>query len=81
MSNIFIDCQIGSSYRQNWEIKEGIQGASSDNRLTIKLDSSFPVNASYHWTIAKNSAGEIKQYCEANELARATTSEIDALFA
>ena len=66
MSNIFIDCQIGSSYRQNWEIKEGIQGASADNRLTIKIDSSFPVNASYHWTIAKNSAGEIKQYCEAD---------------
>ena len=51
---------------KNFKVKAGIQGAFK-NKLAIVIDaSSFPLNSDYEWTIAKNSSGAIKQYCEAN---------------
>ena len=36
-------------------------------KLAIVIDTAnFPLNSDYQWTIAKNSKGEIKQYCEAD---------------
>ena len=36
-------------------------------KLAIVIDTTnFPLNSDYQWTIAKNSKGEIKQYCEAD---------------
>ena len=51
---------------QNFVVKVGVKGTST-NTLEIVIDaSSFPLNSDYEWTIAKNSSGAIKQYCEAN---------------
>ena len=51
---------------QNFVVKAGVKGIST-NTLEIVIDaSSFPLNSDYEWTIAKNSSGAIKQYCEAN---------------
>ena len=50
---------------KNFVVKAGVKGASSGNKLAIVIDaSSFPLNSDYEWTIAKNSSGAIKQYCE-----------------
>ena len=51
---------------QNFVVKAGVKGTSA-NTLEIVIDaSSFPLNSDYEWTIAKNSSGAIKQYCEAD---------------
>ena len=51
---------------QNFVVKAGVKGTST-NTLAIVIDaSSFPLNSDYEWTIAKNSSGVIKQYCEAD---------------
>ncbi len=51
---------------KNFVVKSGVKGTSS-SRLSIVVDSSkFPNNSDYEWIIAKNSSGEIKQYCEAD---------------
>ena len=51
---------------KNFKVKAGIKGAFN-NKLAIVIDaSSFPLNSDYEWTIAKNSSGAIKQYCEAD---------------
>ena len=52
---------------QNFKVKAGIKGASLNNKLAIVIDAtSFPLGSDYEWTIAKNSSGAIKQYCEAD---------------
>ena len=52
---------------KNFIVKAGVKGASSTAKLAIVIDaSSFPLNSDYEWTIAKNSSGAIKQYCEAD---------------
>ena len=51
---------------QNFKVKAGIKG-EVNNKLAIVIEAaSFPSNSNYEWTIAKNSSGEIKQYCEAD---------------
>lgn len=51
---------------KNFVVKAGVKGTST-NTLAIVIDvSSFPLNSDYEWTIAKNSSGAIKQYCEAD---------------
>lgn len=51
---------------KNFTIKSGILG-TSDTPLQIVIDTAdFPLNSNYEWIIAKNSKGEIKQYCEAD---------------
>ena len=51
---------------KNFVVKAGVKGTSG-NTLAIVIDeSSFPLNSNYEWTIAKNSNGVIKQYCEAD---------------
>lgn len=51
---------------KNFVVRSGITGTYS-NRISIVVDSSqFPNNSDYEWIIAKNSSGEIKQYCEAD---------------
>ena len=51
---------------QNFKVKAGIKGAFN-NKLAIVIDStSFPLGSDYEWTIAKNSSGVVKQYCEAD---------------
>ena len=51
---------------QNFVIKSGVKGDDS-NKLEIIIDNAkFPLNADYEWTIAKNSKGEVVQYCEAD---------------
>ena len=51
---------------QNFKVKAGIKGAFN-NKLAIVIDAtSFPLGSDYEWTIAKNSSGAIKQYCEAD---------------
>ena len=51
---------------KNFVVKAGVKGTSI-NTLAIVIDaSSFPLNSDYEWTIAKNSSGAIKQYCEAD---------------
>ena len=53
----------------NFIIKKGISGIDRLNRLDIIIDNEkFPLNADYEWTIARNSKGEIVQYCEADLL-------------
>ena len=48
-------------------IKNGVSGVDSNNRLDIIIDNEkFPLNANYELTIARNSKGEIVQYCEAD---------------
>ncbi len=55
-----------SSPLKNFIVKSGIVGTSS-SRLSIVIDNTkFPNNSDYEWIIAKNSSGEIKQYCEAD---------------
>ena len=50
---------------KNFVVKAGVNGASGT--LAIVIDAaSFPLNSDYEWIIAKNSKGEIKQYCEAD---------------
>ena len=50
---------------KNFKVKAGIKGASN-NKLAIVIDAtSFPLGSDYEWTIAKNSSGAVKQYCEA----------------
>jgi hypothetical protein len=52
---------------KNFIVKAGVKGASYTAKLAIVIDaSSFPLNSDYEWTIAKNSSGAIKQYCEAD---------------
>lgn len=52
---------------QNFVIKSGVGGVDDNNRLDIIIDNEkFPLNADYEWTIAKNSKGEVVQYCEAD---------------
>ena len=51
---------------KNFVVKAGVKG-TYDSTLEIVIDaSSFPLNSDYEWTIAKNSSGAIKQYCEAD---------------
>lgn len=51
----------------NFIIKSGIHGVDPNNRLDIIIDNAkFPLNADYELTIARNSKGEIVQYCEAD---------------
>ena len=50
---------------QNLTIKSGIKGTNISKKLTIDC-SSIALGADYEWIIAKNSNGEIKQYCEAD---------------
>ena len=51
---------------KNFKVKAGIKGAF-DNKLAIVIDAtSFPLGSDYEWTIAKNSSGAVKQYCEAD---------------
>lgn len=53
---------------QNFKVKAGVKGTKR-NKLAIVIDAaSFPPNSNYEWTIAKNSNGEIKQYCEADSI-------------
>ena len=57
----------GSTPLQNFEVKGGIVGDSDSSRVDIVIPTTdFPLGAQYTWTIAKNSKGEIKQYCEAD---------------
>ena len=50
---------------KNFKVKAGIKGAFN-NKLAIVIDAtSFPLGSDYEWTIAKNSSGAVKQYCEA----------------
>lgn len=59
----------GSTPLQNFEVKGGIAGDSDSSRVDIVIPTTdFPLGAQYTWTIAKNSKGEIKQYCEADLL-------------
>ena len=52
---------------KNFKVKAGIKGTSSNNKLAIVIDAtSFPLGSDYEWTIAKNSSGAVKQYCEAD---------------
>ena len=52
---------------KNFKVKAGIKGASLNNKLAIVIDAtSFPLGSNYEWTIAKNSSGAVKQYCEAD---------------
>ena len=70
VSNITIKSSgtpTSSAPLKNFKVKAGVKGASSSNKLAIVIDAaSFPLNSSYEWTIAKNSSGVIKQYCEAD---------------
>ena len=51
---------------KNFKVKAGIKGAFN-NKLAIVIDAtSFPLGSNYEWTIAKNSSGAVKQYCEAD---------------
>ena len=51
---------------KNFVVKSGVMGTDSA-KLAIVIDTTnFPLNSNYQWTIAKNSKGEIKQYCEAD---------------
>ena len=51
----------------NFIIKNGVGGVDNNSGLDIIIDNEkFPLNAGYQWTIAKNSKGEIVQYCEAD---------------
>lgn len=51
---------------KNFTVKSGVMGTDSA-KLAIVIDTAnFPLNSNYEWTIAKNSKGEIKQYCEAD---------------
>ena len=51
---------------KNFAVKSGVMGTYSA-KLAIVIDTAnFPLNSDYQWTIAKNSKGEIKQYCEAD---------------
>ncbi len=55
----------GSTPLKNFVVKAGVKGATGT--LAIVIDAaSFPLNSDYEWIIAKNSKGEIKQYCEAD---------------
>ena len=55
----------GSKPLKNFVVKAGVKGATST--LAIVIDAaSFPLGSDYEWIIAKNSKGEIKQYCEAD---------------
>ena len=47
---------------KNITIKSGVVGTLTDKILLVRL----PLNLDYEWTIAKNSSGVIKQYCEAD---------------
>ena len=52
---------------KNFIIKNGVSGVDGNNRLNIIIDNEkFPLNAGYELTIARNSKGEIVQYCEAD---------------
>ena len=52
---------------KNFVIKSGVKGEAINSKLAIVIDvASFPLNSDYQWTIAKNSSGAIKQYCEAD---------------
>ena len=52
---------------RNFDIKSGVSGVDANNRLDIIIDNvKFPLNADYELTIARNSKGEIVQYCEAD---------------
>ena len=70
MSNITIKSSgapTSSKPLKNFKVKAGIKGASNSNKLAIVIDAtSFPLGSNYEWTIAKNSSGAIKQYCEAD---------------
>lgn len=51
---------------KNFVVKSGVMGTDSA-KLAIVIDTAnFPLGSDYQWTIAKNSKGEIKQYCEAD---------------
>ena len=57
----------GSTPLKNFVVKAGVKGASSSSKTAIVIDeASFPLGSDYEWIIAKNSKGEIKQYCEAD---------------
>ena len=47
---------------KNITIKSGVAGTEEDKILLNRL----PLNLDYEWTIAKNSSGVVKQYCEAD---------------
>ena len=68
MNNITIKSSgtpTSSKPLKNFVVKAGVNGASGT--LAIVIDAaSFPLNSDYEWIIAKNSKGEIKQYCEAD---------------
>ena len=70
VQNITIKSSGTPTYKQklqNIVVKSGVRGASSSKKLEIIIDTAnFPLNSNYQWTIAKNSKGEIKQYCEAD---------------
>ena len=52
---------------KNFVVKAGVKGVSSSSKTAIVIDAaSFPPGSDYEWIIAKNSKGEIKQYCEAD---------------
>lgn len=69
VSNITIKSSGTPTYNtplKNFVVKAGVKGTGS-NTLAIVIDaSSFPLNSDYEWTIAKNSSGAVKQYCEAD---------------
>ncbi len=50
---------------KNFKIKSGTSTPESGMEIVIDT-ADFPLNSDYEWTIAKNSKGEIKQYCEAD---------------
>ena len=55
----------GSTQLKNFVVKAGVKSAT--DKLAIVIDeASFPLGSDYEWIIAKNSKGEIKQYCEAD---------------
>ena len=68
MNNITIKSSGTPTYStplKNFVVKAGVKGATG--RLAIVIDeASFPLGSDYEWIIAKNSKGEIKQYCEAD---------------
>ena len=50
---------------KNFIVKPGFVGTSA-KWIELTIDAAFPLNSDYEWIIAKNSKGEIKQYCEAD---------------
>lgn len=52
---------------QNFIIKRGVNTGLKAKALDIVIPVQvFKPNSNYTWTIARNSKGELKQYCEAD---------------